>query len=103
MTRIEIVCVENLKSLATRNFIYEASHSIKTADDEQIAEYVELQLRSIILGCESVIAKIHSYAIYSFAGVDMRVYHVIAGNKERLFVVSVFKNIDMPNGKLAKK
>lgn len=103
MTRIELVAVENLKSLAMRSFIYESNHTVKTDNDEQIEEYIELQIRSIILGCESSIAKIPNFAVYTLPGFKMLTYHVISGNKERLFVASVFKNADMPNGKIAKK
>lgn len=103
MTNIELVAVENLKSMATRNFIYESSYKIKNEDDTQIEEYILLQVRSIILGCEQTVAKINNWAIYNMPTFKMYVFHVMANNKERLFVASVFKNADVPNGKLAKK
>lgn len=105
MTRIEIVCVESLKGIANRNFIYESSHQIKNENDEQIVEYIELQIRSIALGCEGAIAKIQAHGVYTLPYCNMHVFHVTINNKERLFVGSVFKNFDadLPNGKIAKK
>ena len=107
MKTLELVCINSLKDIATKNFEAMMAFELGIDDIELLNEYALLQAKAYMLTSNKGIAQLQETTTYNLPGCKMIVYRFIVSKKEKLFVATVYdsgcNNSCYPNGKIAKK
>ena len=106
MKNIELVCVNNLKDIAVKNYEMMMAFGLNITDIDLLKEFVELQAKSYLLTSNKAKAQLQETAIYKLPGCDMLVSRYTIGQKEKLFVATIYDsgcNNCYPNAKVAAK
>ena len=107
MKTLELVCVNGLKDIATKNFEAMMAFELGIDDLELLNEYALLQAKAYMLTTNKGIAQLQETSKYNLpGGCTMIVYRFTINQKEKLFVATIYDsgcNNCYPNAKVTAK
>ena len=108
MTNIELVSVNSLKDIATKNSAVMMAFGLNIDDMNLIKEFVELQAKSYLLTSNKAKAQLTESVVYNLPGCKLIVNRFMINQKGKMVVATVYEsscnNSCYPNnGKVAAK